>query len=40
MIAALAVGHFGWLGVQQRPIDLSRMLGVAFLIGGVFLIRR
>jgi bacterial/archaeal transporter family-2 protein len=40
MIAALAVDHFGWLGVQQRSIDLSRMLGVALLIGGVFLIRR
>jgi bacterial/archaeal transporter family-2 protein len=40
MIAALAVDHFAWLGVQQRPIDLSRMLGVALLIGGVFLIRR
>jgi len=40
MIAALAVDHFGWLGVQDRPIDLPRMLGVALLIGGVVLIRR
>ena len=40
MIAALAVDHFGWLGVEERPIDLPRMLGVALLIGGVVLIRR
>ena len=40
MIAALAVDHFGWLGVQERPIGLPRMLGVALLVGGVVLIRR
>ena len=40
MIAALAVDHFGWLGIQERPIDSPRMLGVALLIGGVVLIRR
>jgi bacterial/archaeal transporter family-2 protein len=40
MIAALAVDHFGWLGVEERPVDLPRMLGVALLIGGVVLIRR
>ena len=40
MIAALAVDHFGWLGVQERPIDLPRMLGVALLVVGVVLIRR
>jgi transporter family-2 protein len=34
------VGHFGWQGVEERPIDLPRMLGVALLIGGVVLIRR
>src|SRR5580704_4831298 len=40
MIAALAVDHFGWLGVQERPIDSPRMLGVALLVSGVVLIRR
>jgi bacterial/archaeal transporter family-2 protein len=40
MIAALAVDHFGWVGVQEWPIDLPRILGVALLICGVFLIRR
>jgi transporter family-2 protein len=40
MVAGLAVDHFGWLGVQERPIDLPRMLGVALLIGAAVLIRR
>jgi transporter family-2 protein len=40
MIAALTVDHFGWLGVQERPVDLPRILGVALLVGGVVLIRR
>ena len=40
MIAALTLDHFGWLGVQERPIDVPRMLGLALLVGGVVLIRR
>ena len=40
MIAALAVDHFGWLGVPERHMDLPRMFGVALLVGGVILIRR
>lgn len=40
MMAALAVDHFAWFGVEQRPIDLSRMVGVALLLAGVFMIRR
>jgi len=40
MIAALAVDHFGWLGIPERHIDLPRLLGVALLIGCVVLIRR
>jgi bacterial/archaeal transporter family-2 protein len=40
MIAALAVDHYGWLGIAQRPIDLPRLIGVALLVGGVVLIRR
>jgi transporter family-2 protein len=40
MIAALAVDRFRWLGIPERHIDLSRLLGVALLIGGVVLIRR
>src|SRR5215468_4175460 len=40
MIAALAVDHFGWLGIPERHIDLTRVLGVALLVGGVVLMRR
>src|SRR5215470_1702846 len=40
IIAALAFDHFGWLGIPKRPIDLPRLLGVAFLISGVVLMRR
>lgn len=40
MLASVAVDHFGWLGLAQRPIDGPRLVGVALLIGGVILIRR
>jgi bacterial/archaeal transporter family-2 protein len=40
MIAAIALDHFGWLGLTQRPVDLPRVVGVFLLIGGVVLIRR
>ena len=38
MLASVAFDHFGWLGLAQRPIDASRLIGVALLIGGVVLI--
>ena len=40
MVAAIALDHFGWLGLTQRPIDLPRLIGVCLLIAGVMLIRR
>ena len=40
MLAAVTFDHFGWLGLAQRPIDATRLIGVALLIGGVVLIRR
>jgi transporter family-2 protein len=40
MLAAVTFDHFGWLGLAQRPIDLPRVIGIAFLIGGCVLIRR
>ncbi len=40
MLAALAFDHFGWFGLVQRALDLPRLLGVAFLIAGVVLVRR
>jgi bacterial/archaeal transporter family-2 protein len=40
MLGSVAFDHFGWLGLTQRPVDPTRLLGVALLIGGVVLIRR
>lgn len=40
MIASITFDHFGWLGLAQRSIDLSRLIGAALLIAGVVLIRR
>jgi transporter family-2 protein len=40
MILAMLIDHFGWFGVAQHSIDLTRMIGVVLLIGGAFLISR
>jgi transporter family-2 protein len=40
MAASVAADHFGVLGLAQRSVDVTRLLGVALLIGGVVLIRR
>lgn len=40
MLVTLLVDHFGWLGVEVRPINLPRVLGAAFITVGVVLIRK
>ena len=40
MAGSVAFDHFGIMGLTERPIDLSRILAVAFLIAGVVLIQR
>lgn len=40
LVASVAFDHFGLLGLAQRSVDLTRVIGVALLIGGVVLIRR
>jgi transporter family-2 protein len=40
MLASLTLDHYGWLGLEQRSVDLPRLIGVCLLIGGVVLIRR
>ena len=37
---ALVLDHFGWLGLPENPITALRMLGVALLATGVWLIAR
>lgn len=38
MIASILIDHFGAFGVSRIPLSTSRLLGVAFVMGGVFLI--
>lgn len=40
MMITLPIDHFGFLGVPVREINLPRLIGVALVILGVFLIRR
>jgi len=40
LIVGLLIDHFGWLGVEIHPISLVRVVGVALLIGGGYLISR
>lgn len=39
MAASLLLDHHGWLGVPERPLDGTRVLGVLCLVAGVALIR-
>lgn len=39
LIMSLVIDHFGLLGLDRQPVDLSRMAGVALLLAGLFLIR-
>lgn len=40
MLASIALDHYGWLGLEQRSIDLPRLIGAGLLVAGVVLIRR
>ena len=40
MMLSLILDHFGFMGVPKQPITLTRLAGVAMLIGGVLLVRR
>ncbi|MHC2334983.1 DMT family transporter [Bradyrhizobium sp. USDA 4454] len=39
MIAGIAMDHFGMFGLAQHPVSISRLAGVALIIGGVLLIK-
>lgn len=39
LIMSLVIDHFGLLGLDRQPVDLSRLAGVILLLGGLFLIR-
>jgi transporter family-2 protein len=38
-IASLLVDHFGWVGFEEEPITVLRVVGVLLLAGGVALVR-
>jgi transporter family-2 protein len=40
LMLSLVLDHFGALGVPRAPISLTRLAGVALVIGGVLLVRR
>jgi transporter family-2 protein len=40
LLASLLVDQFGWLGFPTQPISLTKLAGVALLLGGVGLIVR
>jgi transporter family-2 protein len=39
-IVAALIDHFGWLGAEVRPMELTRFAGIGVLILGVWLIIR
>ncbi|MFN3815054.1 DMT family transporter [Brevundimonas sp.] len=40
MMLSLILDHFGFMGVPKQPVTLTRLAGVAMLVGGVLLVRR
>lgn len=40
MIGSIVFDHFGLLGIPQYPVNLTRLVGAAFLITGVLLISK
>lgn len=40
LFSSAIIDQFGWLGVQVRTIDISRILGVAALILGTWLVSK
>ncbi len=39
-VMAALIDHFGWFGAQVRPVDLPRLVGLGFLLVGVWLLNR
>jgi transporter family-2 protein len=40
LATAVVVDHFGLLGVERQPVTALRLVGIALLAGGVFLVVR
>lgn len=37
LLIGTVLDHFGWLGAAQRPLDLTRVLGLSVVLAGVWL---
>ena len=40
LVASILIDHYGWLGFSVQKVDLQRLIGVVFLVGGFLLIRK
>ena len=40
LIASVLIDHFGWMGFPIQKMNAVRLVGVLFLVGGFYLIRR
>lgn len=40
LFAISLIDHFGWFGVRQSALNLSRLIGIVLMIAGVFLVVR
>lgn len=40
LIMSVAMDHYGWGGLAIRPVDTARIIGIAFLLVGMFLVLR
>jgi transporter family-2 protein len=40
IVTALAIDHFGALGLMREPVSLMKVLGAALVLAGVVLVRR
>lgn len=40
LVSSMLIDHFGWLGVETRPIDGYRLLAVGLLLAGGYLMSR
>ncbi len=40
LVVGVLIDHFGWFEVAARPLDLTRVIAIGFLLVGVYLIAR
>ncbi|MDZ4764876.1 MAG: DMT family transporter [Chloroflexota bacterium] len=40
LVTGMVIDHFGWFGTPMRPVDLTRLIAAAMLLGGGYLMVR